>query len=150
MNRVIDEVAKGNFDRTITMTFMIRRKWLDVRQRIEEKLNSLSPRARALLGLTEPGVSPAPAQVVAKGPAQPPLQISNTFHPHSNSYRRISSIICLHVPYLWCQHLSHHTSNPLCRADLLLLQVRHMLHQPLLYNRLHTASVSSFQHLKIH
>ena len=72
VNRVIDEVAKGNFDRDDNYDFHDKKKVAGRPTKNRGEIEQLSPRARALLGLTEPGVSPTPAQVVAKGPAKPP------------------------------------------------------------------------------
>ena len=83
VNRVIDEVAKGNFDRDDNYDFHDKKKVAGRPTKNRGEIEQLSPRARALLGLTEPGVSPAPAQVVAKGPAQPPPSKSATHSTHT-------------------------------------------------------------------
>ena len=74
VNRVIDEVAKGNFDRDDSYDFHDKKKVAGRPTKNRGEIEQLSPRARAMLRLAEPGVSPTPAQVVAKGPAQPPPQ----------------------------------------------------------------------------
>ena len=70
--KVIDDVAKGNFDTDSNYEFQDKKKLAGRSSKNRGEIEQLSPRARALLGLPEPGVSPTPVQVVSKGQAQPP------------------------------------------------------------------------------
>ena len=81
MDRVIDEVAKGNFSREDDYDFYNKKKSAGRPSKNRGEIDQLSPRAKALLGLTEPGVSPTPVQVPAKGHVQQPPQAQQHIPP---------------------------------------------------------------------
>ena len=82
MDKIIDEVAKGNFNRDEDNDFCDKKKVAGRASKNRGEIEQLSPRARALLGLTEPGVSPSPISVCPKGQVlQPPQTTQQQYIP---------------------------------------------------------------------